>query len=190
MISAFLYYCILYSPPFVYNINLYSFLAYMGLMVRGGDRGGRRRLSASTGHPTVTHPPTTAQGVTGMLDHSGIRIALPGVYDVVDHDRHHEHFNVNYGFPFVWLDILHGTYDGVFWGVTYKPAYKTDMPSIPPPAPAPPAAAPATPATPVPAAPQEAASPSSSARRRSGSRRRSSSRHRWTPIVLDDAKKS
>lgn len=171
----------------MYNINLHSFLAYMGLMVRGGGGEGAIGWPPRRTTPYLHTPPTTAQGVTGMLDHSGIRIALPGVYDVVDHDRHHEHFNVNYGFPFVWLDILHGTYDGVFWGVTYKPAYKTDMPSIPPPTPAPPAAAPATP---VPAAPQEVASPSSSVRRRSGSRRRSSSRHRWTPIVLDDVKKS
>jgi sterol desaturase/sphingolipid hydroxylase (fatty acid hydroxylase superfamily) len=59
-------------------------------------------------------------GTTGILDHSGIRASFPGVYDATDHDAHHEKYDVNYGFPFVWLDLLHGTYEGTFWGRVYS----------------------------------------------------------------------
>lgn len=90
-IEACGYYCILYSPPFLFSCHLYAFLAYMAVM-----------------------------GVCGVLDHSGIRISLPGIYNTVDHDRHHEKFEVNYSFPFPFMDILHGTFDGECWGTHYK----------------------------------------------------------------------
>ena len=75
------YYVILYSPAFVINMNIISFLSYMALL-----------------------------GVAGVVDHSGIRLAIPGLYDSRDHDRHHQYTNVNYAFPFPFLDILGGTY--------------------------------------------------------------------------------
>lgn len=64
------------------------------------------------------------QGITGVLDHSGVVVDIPFVYDSVSHDKHHESFNVNYGFPCAWLDILHGTYYGTYWGKSFIPAYK------------------------------------------------------------------
>lgn len=48
-------------------------------------------------------------GLVGVLDHSGIALALPPLYAVADHDAHHQHFNVNYGFPTTIMDALHGT---------------------------------------------------------------------------------
>lgn len=87
-VEAFGYYCILYSPPFLYSCHLCSFLAYMVLM-----------------------------GICGILDHSGVKLSLPGIYETLDHDAHHAKFEVNYGFPFVYLDLLFGTYEGTFLGM-------------------------------------------------------------------------
>jgi len=84
-VEALGYYCILYSPPFVFRMHGASFAAYMVLM-----------------------------GLCGVLDHCGARIALPGalawLYNAADHDRHHELCNVNFGFPTMVLDHLLGTY--------------------------------------------------------------------------------
>lgn len=44
-----------------------------------------------------------------------------GFYDTRDHDRHHSHFDMNYGFPFPYLDILHGTYHGNFLNFDIQP---------------------------------------------------------------------
>jgi len=74
------YYIILYSPPFTIRMHWTAFAVYMAVM-----------------------------GTAGVLDHSGIRLCIPGLYTTVDHDRHHQLFNVNYAFPFPWLDWLHGT---------------------------------------------------------------------------------
>lgn len=91
-LEAIGYYMILYSPPFLGSIHLYAFLGYMALM-----------------------------GITGICDHSGIRIKLFwNIYSTEDHDLHHERFDCNLGFPFPWLDILHGTYRGTFWGKQYN----------------------------------------------------------------------
>jgi sterol desaturase/sphingolipid hydroxylase (fatty acid hydroxylase superfamily) len=90
-LEAFGYYCILYGPAFVIPQHASSFLLYMGLM-----------------------------GVTGITDHSGIQMRLPWIYDTKDHDVHHELFNVNFGFPFIALDLLHGTYRGEFAGKWYS----------------------------------------------------------------------
>jgi sterol desaturase/sphingolipid hydroxylase (fatty acid hydroxylase superfamily) len=79
--EAFLYYCILYSPPFLIPMNPKSHIVYMILM-----------------------------GTCGILDHCGIRLSIPFLYDSVFHDEHHRLFNVNYGFPFSFLDVLLGTY--------------------------------------------------------------------------------
>lgn len=60
-------------------------------------------------------------GLTGMLDHSGIKFRVPNVYDTADHDAHHSKFECNYAFPFPYLDILNGTYLGSmsFFGKEY-----------------------------------------------------------------------
>mmetsp|Transcript_4795 Transcript_4795/g.30408 ORF Transcript_4795/g.30408 Transcript_4795/m.30408 type:complete len:270 (+) Transcript_4795:2589-3398(+) len=80
--EAFGYFCILYSPAFVLGpMPLGSFLAYMGIM-----------------------------GVLGVLDHSGVEFAIPFLYDTRDHAMHHALYNVNYAFPFIWMDSIHGTY--------------------------------------------------------------------------------
>jgi len=83
-LEAFGYYCILYSPPFVFPVTLQAFVLYMITM-----------------------------GIFGVWDHSGIRLrcSVFGLkYDSADHDLHHELTTVNYGFPFMLLDQLHGTY--------------------------------------------------------------------------------
>lgn len=89
-VEALGYYCILYSPPFLYTMHVSSFIAYMVIM-----------------------------GLAGVLDHSGIMATVPGFYCASDHDRHHSKFNVNFGFPNPWLDILHGTFDGEYCGRRY-----------------------------------------------------------------------
>eukprot|EP01039_Chlorochromonas_danica_P006195 gene6195-6831_t len=86
-LEAFGYYCILYGPPFYFSINFLAFIGYMIIM-----------------------------GVCGVLDHAGIRFALPGLYNTVDHDNHHAKYEVNYSFPFPYLDLLHGTFYGDFLG--------------------------------------------------------------------------
>ena len=81
-IEAFGYYCILYGPPFVMqSLHLYSFILYMVVM-----------------------------GLCGVLDHSGVRVKIFSIYNTSDHDRHHSHFDVNYAFPFPFMDMIHGTY--------------------------------------------------------------------------------
>jgi sterol desaturase/sphingolipid hydroxylase (fatty acid hydroxylase superfamily) len=49
-------------------------------------------------------------GLCGVLDHSGIIFCIPNLYDTRDHDAHHEKFDVNYAFPFIFMDVLHSTY--------------------------------------------------------------------------------
>ena len=78
--EAAIYYAILYSPPFVLPLSTGAFLAYMALM-----------------------------GTCGILDHSGIRVAIPPFYWVEDHDEHHRLTHCNFGFPFTFMDKLHGT---------------------------------------------------------------------------------
>jgi sterol desaturase/sphingolipid hydroxylase (fatty acid hydroxylase superfamily) len=90
-LEAFGYYCILYSPPFLFSIHYYTFFAYMMIM-----------------------------GICGVLDHSGVKIEIPFLYNTIDHDNHHKLFEVNYCFPFPFMDILHGTYEGTYNGVIYK----------------------------------------------------------------------
>jgi sterol desaturase/sphingolipid hydroxylase (fatty acid hydroxylase superfamily) len=80
-LECFLYYCILYSPPFLFDMHLYAFIAYMMVM-----------------------------GVCGIMDHSGVPFSVPLLYNTVDHHLHHQRFEVNFGFPFPYLDVLHGTY--------------------------------------------------------------------------------
>ncbi len=95
--EAFGYYCILYGPPFLFSIHWTSFIAYMLVM-----------------------------GLCGVLDHCGVRLSIPGLYDTVDHDNHHALFEVNYSFPFPYMDLLHGTYEGEFLGRHYSRKQKTD----------------------------------------------------------------
>ncbi|CAM9701256.1 unnamed protein product, partial [Discosporangium mesarthrocarpum] len=86
-LEALGYYLQLYSPPFVFDMPVESFGAYMVIC-----------------------------GVCGVLDHSGVGISVPWLYDTADHDRHHSRFEVNYAFPLPFMDILHGTYEGTFLG--------------------------------------------------------------------------
>lgn len=58
--------------------------------------------------------------VTQVLDHSGISFAIPGLYDTADHDLHHSANSCNYSFPFPCMDILHGTFEGVWCGRRYR----------------------------------------------------------------------
>ena len=51
---------ILYSPPLLLPIYKWGFALYMAIM-----------------------------GLCGVLDHSGIRVVVPGFYDTADHDLHH-----------------------------------------------------------------------------------------------------
>lgn len=39
---------------------------------------------------------------------------------LADHDLHHSRFEVNYAFPFPFLDVLNGTYEGAFLGKLYS----------------------------------------------------------------------
>jgi sterol desaturase/sphingolipid hydroxylase (fatty acid hydroxylase superfamily) len=121
-LEAFGYYCILYAPPYLFqcqcnHMHILSFVLYMVIM-----------------------------GICGVLDHSGVSLALIlpfylpvmsnrnqkqnkkswwisslssstttttttlTIYDTKDHDLHHKLFNVNYSFPFPFMDMLHGTY--------------------------------------------------------------------------------
>ncbi|CAN0444313.1 unnamed protein product [Pylaiella littoralis] len=89
-LEAFGYYLQLYSPPFLFVVPVSSFLLYMVVC-----------------------------GVCGVLDHSGVALSMPGLYDTADHDRHHSRFEVNYAFPFPFMDVLHGTYEGNFLGKRY-----------------------------------------------------------------------
>lgn len=89
-LEAWIYFCILYSPPFVFPMHPTAFAAYM-----------------------IVH------GVTGVLDHCGLAFEIPLVYNTRDHDNHHRLFTKNYGFPFPWLDIIHNTYSGSYWGRSY-----------------------------------------------------------------------
>jgi sterol desaturase/sphingolipid hydroxylase (fatty acid hydroxylase superfamily) len=60
-------------------------------------------------------------GLCGVIDHSGIKFRVPGIYDSADHDRHHSHYIVNYSFPFPYMDLLFGTFDGEFMGRRIRP---------------------------------------------------------------------
>lgn len=86
-LEAFGYYCILYSPPFLYSCHIYSFVSYMIIM-----------------------------GICGIMDHSGVHCCIPNIYNTADHDAHHAKFEVNYGFPFIFMDLLHGTFEGTLLG--------------------------------------------------------------------------
>lgn len=75
------YFCILYSPAWVFPCSAVVFLLYMVLM-----------------------------GITGVLDHCGVSLQVPGVYSTHFHDSHHSHVNINFGFPFDFTDKWWGTY--------------------------------------------------------------------------------
>jgi len=59
-------------------------------------------------------------GLCGVLDHSGIKFKIPGIYNTEDHDMHHFKFECNYAFPHPIMDILHGTFTGTFFRKSYK----------------------------------------------------------------------
>lgn len=80
-LEAFGYYLILYSPTVIIPIHVVSFIGYMIIM-----------------------------GLCGVMDHSGIKMKIPYIYNSVDHDLHHKYTKINYGFPFPFMDILMNTY--------------------------------------------------------------------------------
>lgn len=90
-LEGFGYYCIMYSPALLYRCHWSVFFLYVVWM-----------------------------GLTGVFDHSGIKVHAPlGMYASIDHDRHHELVDVNFGFPHPFLDILHGTFVGEWCGWTF-----------------------------------------------------------------------
>ena len=97
-LEALGYYCILYSPAFLIPMHAGAMVAYMVVM-----------------------------GLAGVLDHSGVAASLPGLYSTSDHDEHHRLVNVNFAFPFPWLDIAHGTYEGVYCGARYRAAARNSL---------------------------------------------------------------
>lgn len=44
------------------------------------------------------------------MRNSGLDFTIPYLYDTRDHAMHHAMYNVNYAFPFIWMDSIHGTY--------------------------------------------------------------------------------
>jgi len=60
-LESFGYYCILYAPPFLFQIHALGFALYMATM-----------------------------GTAGVLDHSGVRAKVPLLYNTEDHDMHHQ----------------------------------------------------------------------------------------------------
>jgi hypothetical protein len=87
------YYTILFSPSFVLRgMPFHAFILYMIYM-----------------------------GSCGVLDHSGLNVRVPfGLYNAHDHALHHSKFECNYGFPHPFMDLIHGTFTGQFWGKTYN----------------------------------------------------------------------
>eukprot|EP00761_Pharyngomonas_kirbyi_P003258 gb/GECH01003262.1/.p1 GENE.gb/GECH01003262.1/~~gb/GECH01003262.1/.p1 ORF type:complete len:267 (+),score=61.53 gb/GECH01003262.1/:1-801(+) len=56
----------------------------------------------------------------GILDHSGIDLNIPILYDSRIHDEHHRNFRCNYCFLSPIMDILHGTFHGEWAGYHFK----------------------------------------------------------------------
>ena len=63
-------------------------------------------------------------GLCGVLDHSGVIVEIPLLYNTIDHDYHHSKNNINYSFPFPYMDIIHGTYYGTFLSIDLKKSIK------------------------------------------------------------------
>jgi Fatty acid hydroxylase superfamily len=121
-IEAIGYYCILYAPPLLFRCHVYAFVGYMVLMGLCGvlDHSGGHMYTYNTHTYTLfrdthihthTHTHTHAHTQTHTHTHTvGVSLSLPG-YNTADHDLHHEAFDVNFAFPFVAMDVLHGTQD-------------------------------------------------------------------------------
>ncbi len=60
-------------------------------------------ISACAGGGRVSVPMSPCSCVCQFLPRLGL-------YDTRDHDAHHRYFNVNYAFPFPYMDWIHGTY--------------------------------------------------------------------------------
>lgn len=89
-LEGLLYYFMLVSPPMLFAIHVYGFALYFAV-----------------------------HGLTGILDHCGVRLRVPLLYDAADHDKHHARFECNYATPFPFMDILHGTYCGTWAGIRF-----------------------------------------------------------------------
>merc|ERR1719238_480085 len=61
-------------------------------------------------------------GLAGVLDHCGVDVCVPFVYEARHHDDHHRLTYANYSFPVPWLDVLHGTFSGTFAGKRFSAA--------------------------------------------------------------------
>lgn len=66
--------------------------------------------------PTSDRPALHSQcGVADLFVYpdqccSGVEFTIPFLYDTRDHAMHHALYNINYAFPFIWMDSIHGTY--------------------------------------------------------------------------------
>jgi sterol desaturase/sphingolipid hydroxylase (fatty acid hydroxylase superfamily) len=78
--EALTHYTVLFSVPVLFRCHIYAFTMHLLVM-----------------------------GSAGILDHCGIKLSIPYIYNTEDHDAHHTKFNVNYAFPFRFMDVLHGT---------------------------------------------------------------------------------
>ena len=122
------YYTIMWSSPFL--AHALSFSCAAGATALGYARAAAQcdvwpQLLPGVGslHVASFCAYIGVLGVAGIVDHSGVRLSLRmhGVplYDAADHDAHHEYFNVNYGFPTMWMDMLCGTFRGRIRGLTW-----------------------------------------------------------------------
>ncbi|CAM9736513.1 unnamed protein product [Heterosigma akashiwo] len=91
-IESFGYYCIFFAPAHVLKISAVSFSLYVVIL-----------------------------GTCGVIDHSGCSFKVPLLYNSDDHEAHHRFFNVNYAFPFPFMDLLHQTYFGQYCGMEFCP---------------------------------------------------------------------
>jgi sterol desaturase/sphingolipid hydroxylase (fatty acid hydroxylase superfamily) len=122
-----------WSPPFVFPLHPLSFAAYMGVMGVCGilDHSGvlfewrvalphwlaslyAPRAASSTSASSSTSSSSslsTSSSSSSAAAAASAPLSLT-LYSIRAHDDHHRLYNVNYGFPFTFMDALHGTLGG------------------------------------------------------------------------------
>jgi sterol desaturase/sphingolipid hydroxylase (fatty acid hydroxylase superfamily) len=65
---------------------------------------------------TITSTATAATWPSSLLGFTRTKVQMLTLTRAwqVDHDMHHHYFDCNFAFPFVFMDLLHGTYVGTF----------------------------------------------------------------------------
>lgn len=113
-LEAFGYYCILYAPPFLLQMqwgrmHIISFVLYMIIMGVCGvlDHSGVS-FSFWLPFPAISSRSPKSRGNEKSSNNTNWLILT--LYNTKDHDLHHQLYNVNYSFPFPFMDMLHGTY--------------------------------------------------------------------------------